>query len=443
MKIRWSLLLYLLASLALMAQNVTVVSPNGGELLTLGNPYDIRWDDSGIPDNGKWLITLWQGGENKGIIADNLAANTKKFTWTVGKLQNTTDASPGSGYIIKVRLRGNPTRDYSDHGFTIKRNFQLAPIASKIKLNTPSPAINALKWIKVLKPATGDNWQEKGTYTIRWKTNVNKTSRIELYNYNGTKKVIDIASNMMPIPNPPEVRTYRWTIPKGFWKWPGNYRIRVSTADGALHGTGSMFHIKRDIHMVKKTHTLEPQVTNRAHRKYEYRCSSVDTQGTAFPQGPGEGIMRVGWENNWKTWGVGGYCHRHLSFAFRSFIHFDVTPFAKNVIIEKATLFLTKKSTYYSDSAGNVNNNHPGHCSAGLYQVLAPWSDPFDVAAEHIGEGPDFSFDITAIVRDWALKGDNHGMMLIGRDEKYKKNNEHCISYYSARLVVRTLEDQD
>ena len=136
MKIRWSVLLYLLASLALMAQTVTVVTPNGGELLTLGTQFDITWKASGIPDNGKWLITLWNNGENKGIIADNLAAGKEKFTWTVGKLENAAQAAPGPGYIVKVRLRGNPTRDYSDHGFTIKRNFQLAPIASKIKLNT-------------------------------------------------------------------------------------------------------------------------------------------------------------------------------------------------------------------------------------------------------------------------------------------------------------------
>jgi len=74
--------------------------------------------------------------------------------------------------------------------------------------------------------------------------------------------------------------------------------------------------------------------------------------------------------------------------------------------------------------------------------VLAPWSSPFEVQADLIGDGTAGSFDITAIVRSWALKGDNHGLMLIGRDENSNKNNEECISYYKALLSVKTLENE-
>ena len=420
--------------------SLSLLQPNGGEELILGADYTIKWQASGTGQKIR-LILIKSSGAFIGVIAGGLDAGNQAYSWKVGNFQGGT-AAPGNGYKIRVKTVDDSLVDVSDHEFAIKA-AAATPGLAHIQLQKPKVVGSAiLTNIQVTEPAVGGKWAENGTFTIRWKTFLKKIPRIELYNYNGTEQVAMINHNVFIAKYRDDGQyEYDWRIPKGTYKWPGYYTIRVSAENGKYEGFSGKFHIDMALNMVEKNYNLEAHVDNRAHRHYSYKCSSLDTYGTGFPDGPGPGIMRVGWENSWKQWGVGNYCHRQLSFVYRSFITFDVSAFAKGKIIEKAILYITKESTHYSDG-NSVSNDHPGHCAAKLFQVLAPWSSPFEVQADLIGDGTAGSFDITAIVRSWALKGDNHGLMLIGRDENSNKNNEECISYYKALLSVKTLENE-
>jgi hypothetical protein len=426
---------------ALQGAQLKLIQPNGGENLALGSTYLIKWSATGV--NEKIRLVLLKGGAKLGIIASDLNPASSQYLWTVGKHLGGT-ATAGQDYKVRIRTDSGVAVDASDAFFSLKApTLEMTSTLPHLQQKVPHAAISAaMQTIQVLEPAAGSKWAERGTFTIRWKTFLKKSPTIELYNYNGTKKVATITPKLLIVKfHDDGLYHYDWTIPAGTYSFPGNYTIRVSADDGKVEGFSAMFHVDMALNMVEKSCTFEASVDNRAHRHYSYRCTSVDTTGTAFPPGPGPGILRVGWENSWKQWGAGNYCYRQLSFAYRSFITFDVSALAKGKIIQEAMLHITKESTHYSDGT-SVSNDHPGQCASKLFQVLAPWSSPFDVQADLIGDGTAGTFDITAIVRGWALKGDNHGLMLIGRDESYRKNNEECISYYRAVLNVKYLENE-
>jgi hypothetical protein len=427
------------ASSLMFGASLTVVQPNGGEKLLIGATYQIQW--KAVDINEKIKLFLYKGTAKLGLIAQGLNVAPAAYAWKVGEYDGGT-AAPGSDYMIRIRTMSNGPDDYSDGFFSLD---SLNTNMSRMEKQVPHAALAIDgQTIEVTDPTTGSKWAESGKFTIRWKTFLKKSPTIELYNYNGTKKVATIAPQLiyMKFHENGEYQ-HDWTIPKGIYSWPGNYKIRVSADNGKFEGFSKMFHIDKDINMVEKSYNVEAQVNNQAHRHYSFKCTSVDRLGTAFPAGPGPGIMRVGWENNWKQWGVGNYCHRLLDFAYRSFITFDVSAFAQGKIIRKATLYIIKESTHYTDGISATNENDPGHCASKLFKVLAPWSDSFKVQAELIGNGTAGEFDVTTIVRDWALKGNNYGLMLIGLDENYKKNNEECISYYRAILNIKALENQN
>lgn len=432
------LVVALLAAGVAQGAQLKLLQPNGGENLVLGESAVIKWSATGVEE--KLRLILFKGTTALGVIANDLNPGAGQYSWTAGNHGGDT-AAAGQDYKVRVRTESGSFSDMSDGFFSLKHSFSGISGNMPALQKKPHAALSAIKpTIQVLEPNAGSKWAEEKTFTIRWKTTLKKIPRIDLYNYNGTQKVATINHNVFIAPYPPDgLYQYEWKIPKGIYSWPGNYTIRVSDLDGKIEGFSAMFHISKSIE--EKSYTLDPQVANRAHRHYSYKCSSVDTSGIAFPAGPGAGIMRVGWENSWKQWGVGNYCHRHLCFIYRSFITFDVSGFAQGKFIVKATLHMVKESTHYADSQGNVTNDHPGHCASKLFKVLAPWSSPFDVQADLIGDGTAGTFDVTAIVRDWALNGGNHGLMLVGRDEGFKKNNEECISYYKAFLTITTLED--
>ncbi|MSU74725.1 hypothetical protein EXS57_03020, partial [Candidatus Kaiserbacteria bacterium] len=124
---------------------ITVVSPNGGEILTPGQTYTIRWSSQNIPSGARIRITIMNGtrGTNADpntTIVTNLPANATSYTWTVS--QNTNNwgigmASPlrklvnllarttyaGSDqYMIGIIVdnpAGETAYDRSDNSFTI------------------------------------------------------------------------------------------------------------------------------------------------------------------------------------------------------------------------------------------------------------------------------------------------------------------------------------
>jgi hypothetical protein len=144
--------------------SIKILSPNGGEKLTVGETYNIIWD---CPNNSKTdVVDIYIQDErlsDKGIIIPTIGSLVKcsleKYSWQI------KDISPGEN-CFKIQLRhiagSAPLIDESDNYFSIKAN------------KTPS--------VKVLSPNGGEKWKIGSKQTIKWNTqNIPLTDKIAIH----------------------------------------------------------------------------------------------------------------------------------------------------------------------------------------------------------------------------------------------------------------------
>ena len=94
---------------------VTLLQPNGGESLTAGTSYKIKWSYEGI-SSGYIKIELYKNGVLNRTITTSATITTGEYNWSIP----TTQVS-GSDYKIKITYTGNTTVfDESDDYFTIE-----------------------------------------------------------------------------------------------------------------------------------------------------------------------------------------------------------------------------------------------------------------------------------------------------------------------------------
>ncbi|MCU0287817.1 MAG: C25 family cysteine peptidase, partial [Acidobacteria bacterium] len=81
---------------------IAVTSPAGGEVLTKGTTFDIKWRASNVP----WAleILLLNNNDIIGTIANNINPGVTSYQWTVGNLEYGT-APEGSDYQIAVNVK--------------------------------------------------------------------------------------------------------------------------------------------------------------------------------------------------------------------------------------------------------------------------------------------------------------------------------------------------
>ena len=96
-----------------MAGGVTVISPNGGETLIMGDTYEISWTSSNPSE--ALSVELWKGS----VIERHLSGSfqgSDSYEWTVDD-----DIDPGADYriLVKQTITGDP-QDFSDSYFTIQ-----------------------------------------------------------------------------------------------------------------------------------------------------------------------------------------------------------------------------------------------------------------------------------------------------------------------------------
>lgn len=134
------------------AQSVKVISPNGGETLTIGSPFRLKWQAA--PKTG--LVKLqWQNGTSTtGTIA--IVDSTKGFyDWT----PSLVTVKPSSVYSLVVSSTAMASiTDASDKPFTLQ-----APTSTPTLIKVLSPLRNA-PWIRgELKAIT---WEASSTPAI-------------------------------------------------------------------------------------------------------------------------------------------------------------------------------------------------------------------------------------------------------------------------------------
>ncbi|MHA2100158.1 MAG: Ser-Thr-rich GPI-anchored membrane family protein, partial [Candidatus Kariarchaeaceae archaeon] len=174
------------------AGSITVVSPNGGELLQAGSAYSINWT-SDISENVK--IELYKGGSlHSSIVAST--SNDGSYNWT--DMPFTIES--GSDYQVRIASTSNDnTFDFSDGNFTITGNE-----------------------ITVLAPNGGEVWAIGEPYFIKWDDNINGQIQIFLFKANQLALVIDSGD--------PSDGSYAWTIPGNVQKG-SDYKIQIVSRD--------------------------------------------------------------------------------------------------------------------------------------------------------------------------------------------------------------------
>ncbi len=95
---------------------LTVISPDGGENLSIGSTTDIMWNAPGI--RGAITISLWKDGSLAGIIARHIDPSRVFFRWTIGTIKGGI-VPAGTGYAIKIEEEGTSFSDISNSTFTI------------------------------------------------------------------------------------------------------------------------------------------------------------------------------------------------------------------------------------------------------------------------------------------------------------------------------------
>ena len=110
-------LFVLAAGLVIAAPVLKVVTPNGGEVLTLGEPFQITWTATGVTQKIK-LVLIKSGGALVGIIDSNLDAKSCIYNWPAGQHKSGM-AAAGDNYKIRICTMDNTLEDLSDRAFTL------------------------------------------------------------------------------------------------------------------------------------------------------------------------------------------------------------------------------------------------------------------------------------------------------------------------------------
>lgn len=397
------LILVAISSVAI-AQSITVKSPNGGEKWVTGTTKQITWNAPGV--NVLLRIALRKNGKEVGVIKSNQNPKTGFLNWEVGKLSGGKIAPAGPGYRIHIKAKGTTIKDLSNATFTILAKLNINPDQLK--------KMASLFKISISQPDNNSKWKEGETETIRWQTVLKPPFKVELYNYNGTKKVRDIPGF---VKSEGGIKySLNWKIPTDVYKWPGNYTIKVSQNN--ISGISKMFHISKALKI--KTYTFSATTDNKV-KWYWYKPDknvfTAEVNPTAAD--PGQGKMRVGYENHNNP----GY---YKGFIYRSWVYFNLGNIKG--LVSKATLsFKHFMGCNFTPKVYVLNQKWNGDANA-LFSIPCSMINP--------------TSNLGLTVNQWISKNNNYGLVFVGQDESFKHNNNQCVGYFeNVKLTVEIIED--
>jgi hypothetical protein len=173
---------------------VRVIAPNGGERLTPGSVFRIRWEASDNLDEYspvmKATIQLYQGGTYVMDIASNIWNVVGYYDWTVPN-------RPGTGYKIRVLVRdlaGNVGYDESDGTFEIaqeQRTVTVTVYATTIR--TVTSALHATATTETTTYTTTTRTLYT-TFTRTWYTTVTTTVTTTITSWTTTTSWVPVFS---------------------------------------------------------------------------------------------------------------------------------------------------------------------------------------------------------------------------------------------------------
>jgi hypothetical protein len=142
---------------------ITVTSPNGGESITAGSTFTIKWSSTGSLGNVKIEYTSNNG--SNWVVISSSTANDGAYSWKVPDI-----ASTKCKVRIKEAADGSPV-DTSDAVFTITKST--SPGAAIIALNRTGLNFGAT----TAGTVTGAQWlwlNNSGTGTLNWSVSVDQ-----------------------------------------------------------------------------------------------------------------------------------------------------------------------------------------------------------------------------------------------------------------------------
>jgi len=178
---------------------VSVVQPNGGEVLQGGTSFDIKWtasDPDGDATIQHFEVRLsTDGGVNfNTTLSSNVAGTARMFTWNVPTGLNTTTAR------ISVLVFDNVGASALD---TSNANFTISDIGVQVALTAPNGG-ESLKWDQV--------------FPITWTVGTGLDDQVRGFDLffttdgGATFSAITVVNPTQPALGK-EIRTFNWTVP--------------------------------------------------------------------------------------------------------------------------------------------------------------------------------------------------------------------------------------
>jgi len=198
--------------------HVSVVSPNGGELVFKGDSYIIEWVSKGV---GLVGCELWKGDSLFSVLNPVLQDMSGSWRWDIDE---SSSIPKGNDYRIRIVDQFDSYDDYSDDYFTIDEKAPYVPSNGSIC---------------VLFPNGGEELSIGKTYVIEWITcgDVGPVIDIDLVDGDNEKAYRIFTGDSGN-------GSYEWTI-SGLISSSSSYQIRVTDEYGNSDYSDGYFSIKK------------------------------------------------------------------------------------------------------------------------------------------------------------------------------------------------------
>ena len=427
-KIAWVLLLPILMSAWLSAQNITVTSPKAGETWTLNTSKVISWTYSGIPATTLVKLVLFKGDTKIGNIIQNVSIKTGSCNWKVGDYLGGT-AVAGSGYTIRIRDMDGK------YPFQTSGLFNLEKIAASqniISANTAAANFQLLNSIKVTSPTQGQKLKPGDMVFIQWdKAPIANYPQVMfgVYAPDRTTYIGPVhKTDAGPKPNTGNYQDAyilydRYEIGK-------QYVIRVATPDDKFTGFSGVFEVI-PLETVQETKTFpghsESHYQNRTDKRFG--CSNFwGTGRTPLPQGF-EQYYQVGWDNKYSTAAMG--CWAYSGNVYRTLVQwFGYEDLNWGGELVKAELHLSPIEGRKQTLSILRRDSESGDVIEGPATLLAN--------LDNWVLGQNLVIDVTPTVKAWDKDLTSmHGFIVRGGNEGFNHDNANGICLISSpRLVI-------
>lgn len=303
-----------------------------------------------------------------------------------------------------------------------------APAVPKRTINRVNPIIQTkpimnpanlrINTIKVLQPVKNASYQEGDQMSISFTSNMKKPFKVELVKFNSKTKIMDCNTTSIHRQGNTETFSTLWKVPQGNYNSLIKYAIRIS--NGSIEAFSEPFKIKN----ILKTTVYQIPATTVSNK---YIARQHNAKLNRETPDPGGNRLRVGYTHFSKD-------DHHVTYVYRSWVHFDLSSLQGKGIVTKATL----KFSHYAGCNTftpfvNILNKQWNGSAKDLFYIYYK-----DLTSINPSSMP------TTRVFDWITKPENnYGVVFSGPNEvTLVEDNDVCVSMYDNVILEVELTGQ-